>query len=411
MHIPNSLISASDRKLKVLVIPSWYPTISKPLLGTFMEEQTLLMEQSCEVRVLVGAVEHIGRRKFLRAAGGYLQPLHFKLAPDAIKPPSQGIHFIYPVMHGIRENKNTEWREDAFNRAYDELTNDGWRPDIIHAHCTIMGGIAAHTLSRRLKVPYVITENLLFLLFHESHEIQKQALKAVKEVNAFLAVSTDKLRQVLLHHVDCNSYIVGNMVDDTTFYLPSSKTVKPCFSLLTVAGASFQKDLITLFKAIKAVVDQGHVNIMLRLVGLGTYGGEGNAFRQAIIDIGISDYVKIEDSVPRDQMIDLYHEADALIMSSISEGLSISILEAMACGLPVISTIHGGSEDVITPENGILTKIRDYQALADAVIDVKTGVKKYDPKRIREIVVNNYGKRVFHDRILGIYKEVIASSN
>lgn len=408
MNTENLPVAASGRKLNVLVVPSWYPTVVKPLLGTFMEEQTLLMEQSCDVRVLMGRVEHVGRRKFVRSGAGYLQPLHYQLAPEAIKPPSRGIHFIYPVMHGIRENKNTQWREDAFNRAYDELTSDGWQPDIIHAHCTLMGGVAANALSKRLQVPYVITENLLFILAHETLEIQRQAMQAVREVDAFLAVSTDKLRQVLLHHIDCNAYIVGNMVDDTSFYLPAAKPAKPYFSLLTVAGASFQKDLITLFKTIREVVAQGHTDIRLRLVGLGTYGGEGNVFRQAIADLGISEYVNVEDSVPRDQMINLYHEADTLIMSSISEGLSISILEAMACGLPVISTIHGGSEDVITPENGVLTPIRDYRGLAAAVIDVKTGVRKYDPARIRELVVSNYGKRVFHGRILGIYQEVIA---
>lgn len=83
---------------------------------------------------------------------------------------------------------------------------------------------------------------------------------------------------------------------------------------------------------------------------------------------GIADRVRIFRDVSMQQLRDLYQASSLFVLPSNEEGLGIVILEAMASGLPVISTDCGGPTTAIVPdETGLLTPVGDAGALADAM--------------------------------------------
>jgi glycosyltransferase involved in cell wall biosynthesis len=83
---------------------------------------------------------------------------------------------------------------------------------------------------------------------------------------------------------------------------------------------------------------------------------------------GIADHLDVYADVSTEQLHRLYHNAAMFVLSSNEEGLGIVLLEAMASGLPVISTDCGGPSVVVVPhENGLLTPVGDAQALASAM--------------------------------------------
>ena len=86
------------------------------------------------------------------------------------------------------------------------------------------------------------------------------------------------------------------------------------------------------------------------------------------MSLGISDYVKFRQNVLVEELARLYQGASLFVLSSDEEGLGIVILEAMASGLPVVSTRCGGPETaVVEGETGYLTPVGDARALADAM--------------------------------------------
>jgi glycosyltransferase involved in cell wall biosynthesis len=102
-----------------------------------------------------------------------------------------------------------------------------------------------------------------------------------------------------------------------------------------------------------------------RLVILGD-GDRRAEIKARIRECGISDSVRLPGYVS-DIPAEL-HRADAYVLSSDWEGLPVAVLEAMAAGLPIVSTRAGGVEDVVTDGvNGILTEIGDRAALASAM--------------------------------------------
>ena len=85
--------------------------------------------------------------------------------------------------------------------------------------------------------------------------------------------------------------------------------------------------------------------------------------------------MKIEDKVTflgwRDDLIDIFNILDVFILSSINEGMGKVVIEAMACGKPVVATMVGGvPEIVIDGETGILASPRDPKGLKDAMITI-----------------------------------------
>ena len=71
----------------------------------------------------------------------------------------------------------------------------------------------------------------------------------------------------------------------------------------------------------------------------------------------------------RPDILSLHKAFDIFVMSSVTEGLGTSLLDAMACGKPIVATTAGGIPEVVLDgETGLLVPPRDHQAMADAIV-------------------------------------------
>ncbi|MGH9420415.1 MAG: glycosyltransferase, partial [Thermoanaerobaculia bacterium] len=102
-----------------------------------------------------------------------------------------------------------------------------------------------------------------------------------------------------------------------------------------------------------------------------TIFGEGelrSSLRFSIEDLGLRDYVTLAGAVSAEAVLDALHSADVFVLSSLEEGISNAVLEAMACGVPIVTTDAGGmSEAVTNGVEGFVVPIRDINALADRI--------------------------------------------
>lgn len=107
----------------------------------------------------------------------------------------------------------------------------------------------------------------------------------------------------------------------------------------------------------------------------------------------------------KDNVVDYYHSATIFVISSAAEGLSNVMLEAMASGLPVISTKISGSEDVIIDGiNGRLFKVGDYNRLAELIMDLfnNPGLRKSLSAKAQETVSNQYSLQQQISKMKGV---------
>ena len=82
---------------------------------------------------------------------------------------------------------------------------------------------------------------------------------------------------------------------------------------------------------------------------------------------------------------------DFLVLSSNYENMPVVILEALASGLPVVSTNVGGIKEMIDETKGILVEPRDKEALAEAIVKMIETHQNYDAAFLRNSVIEKYG--------------------
>ena len=235
---------------------------------------------------------------------------------------------------------------------------DKIRPDVVHAH---MGGAlyaALWTLKKRK--PLVVTihttpqkafSKLVEKVLRFRMKFGRCRLVAVSEENKRLADQYFKLK------APCE--FVNNGVDLKRFYHKEHEV----FTFINVARQDDNKNQKILIQAFKKI-HEIYPDTKLILVG----DGPNHAMLQALcVELGVQDGVLFTGNIANAE--DYYAVSDVYVQTSHREALPMSILEAMAAGLPIISTDVGGIKDVVK-QNGYLIDDGDDDALLETMMSL-----------------------------------------
>lgn len=151
---------------------------------------------------------------------------------------------------------------------------------------------------------------------------------------------------------------------DTELYRPPDRIVaEPVIG--TVARLSPEKDqrtLLTAFKLVRAELPDA------RLVLVGD-GSEAADLARMARDLGISDQVDFLG--PRSDVSEILHTFSVFTLTSTTEGISMTVLEAMAAGLPIVATDVGGNREIVAPPAcGLIVPPGDPEALSRAYLEL-----------------------------------------
>jgi len=110
--------------------------------------------------------------------------------------------------------------------------------------------------------------------------------------------------------------------------------------------------------------------------------------------------------------MDYLQQADLFVLPSRAEGISNALLEAMACGLPVVVSDIPGNVDVIEPgRNGLLFTVDDHGSLASAVTLLLTqrDLRGRLGRAARQTVENRFSLSFIADRLITLYRDLMSS--
>ncbi len=174
--------------------------------------------------------------------------------------------------------------------------------------------------------------------------------------------------------------------------------------LILVARLDYLKDHGTALSTMAALTDR-LPKARLLLVG---DGPERGAIEAQIAEQGLGDRVRLlgtRRDVPR-----LVAASDIVLLTSISEGIPLTLIEAMAASRPVVSTDVGGVSEVVEPgRTGLLAPAGDPQGLASRIVELAG-----DPERRRELGLNgrrraeqHFDQRAMHASYANLYREML----
>lgn len=146
-----------------------------------------------------------------------------------------------------------------------------------------------------------------------------------------------------------------------------------------IAGLSKQKDLFTFLDAAKIILEKTKKELRFFIIGQGPLEQE---LKTHASNLGIDDHVIFTGF--RNDIASILPEFDVFMLSSDTEGLPLSIMEAFAARVPVATTAAGGTGEAVKHEiTGMITAVKNPSALADSV------VKLLEDKELRELVIKN----------------------
>ncbi len=388
--------------MHILLIPSWYPTPDNPIVGVFFREQALALHRAHhDVGVLVApwlqSILGLRRVRHLSGLGAQVE-----IENDAGLPTyrtSQWGWFpgFMPVLHG--------WLVALEGlRTFRRYCADRGQPDVIHAHSILYGGYLATRAGQEYGVPLVLTEHSSAFLRGPMRFRRARIVRhTLRHVSKRLAVGPQLADAMRCYAPEQEVEVLGNVVD-TEYFAPGLADVPETpFIFASVALLTRTKGTDVLLEAF-ARAFRGE-NALLRIAG---DGGERSALEKLARELGLGAQVEFLGLLSRHHVRALMQQCHAFVSASYVETFGLSLVEAMACGKPVVATRSGGSDYVVNESCGLLVPAGNPEALASAMRQMVRTWDQYHPAEIREQCASRFGAQAIVSRLEEIYQELVS---
>jgi glycosyltransferase involved in cell wall biosynthesis len=299
-------------------------------------------------------------------------PLGTKVYGGGPPPPVPGVRVI--GLESLGEQRGGDFEADIAAIVQTIEQEHAHRPfDLIHAQYGYPPGLAALEASRRLGLP-----NLVSIQGGDGHWVglccptHKAAMLAVLgHAGALLIGSRSFAEEVRQNHGTPPERftIIPGAVDPERFHPRDGwrpgALIEPGRPLLLYHGrVDRRKGALDLLDALALLREQGRA---ARLIVSGI-GPDSDVVAQRVEELGLAELVELTGYAAYDDVPAIYRRADIFVSPTYAEGFSNTILEAMASGLPTVSTYAVGVVDCLrNDENGLLVTPGDVPALAEAL--------------------------------------------
>ncbi len=339
------------RPLRLLTYTTLFPNGEQPNHGIFVENRLRkLIDSGFAESTVLAPVPFFpsGHPRFGRWSR------YARVAPFESRDALAVHHPRYPVIPKVGTGLAPFLLYRASLPPMQRLLADGPGIDLIDAHYFYPDGVAAVWLGRRFGLPVVVTSRGSDVTLLPRSRVPRWLLrKAIAEADGLIAVSAAlKAALVELGARPGGVEVLRNGVDTALFRPADRVTARSALGLCRP----------TLISVGLLIDRKGHHRVIEAMRQLPEYGllivGEGperGRLESLIARSGLGDRVRLLGARPHAELPAFYSAADALVLASSREGWANVLLEAMACGSPVIaSPIPGNPEVVQSPDAGVI---------------------------------------------------------
>ena len=388
--------------MKVFVIPTWHPTKHRPLWANWiLPHIDMLRENDVEAYVLQLGLDD--------------EPIADKTDPWD-QPPRflTDKHIYVPVPRATKRYQHSRFFYGGFLRKYTnrmrelyKMATERWgEPDIFHAHVSLPGGYVAAQIGRKTGIPVVVQEH--YSGFESNARFWWRTGCFVREmgrhVKGFYAISPGFAKRIARTGLLNVTGVLPNPVDTKMFCPLPNKAPGGSFKIVTTGNMGWLKGTDILFEALRSL--SGRLDWSLTLCGKTS---NQKKYSKWLDDSEFSARVTLPGKVSQERLAEVYSASDLYVVSSRSETANVSMLQALACGIPAVTTRCGGPESLIDNTVGLSVSAANPAALTKAIIEVAKTQDRYDPVLLHQFVEKRYSKTAIAKMVLKAYEDATSS--
>jgi len=421
------------RRVKVLFITAWYPSQIDPFFGIFVKEHakaaSLLNDivvmypypnnsetsqklykitEEIEEGIRTIRIEYRGILSFLKSRLFRLKRKNSATLPETSAKGSHPLKRVTPSLKRLIKIVRIIDSEVSYCWgvlvAFRKLKKSGWKPDVIHAH-VFTAGVPTIIVGKLYGIPVVITEHSANFAMHElTHYQLMQAKVAIGRADLVLPV-TDAMRQDLLAYGIRNNFVVvPNAVNTEIFHpLPFRAREHQAKKLLLVAALRPEKGVPYLLQALNEL-KASRSDFSLDIVGSGP---EQAKYEHMMKELSLGEIVKFHGSKSKQEVAEFMQNCDFYVLPSVVEQLPCVLIEAMACGKPVLATNVGGVSEIVNEERGVIIPCKDAYALKEAIIFMLDNYARYSSESISQYARDNFSYEALGKKFDKAYRDVL----
>lgn len=390
----------ADKKLNVLFLSGWYPNRVLPTLGNFVQKHAESVALHSNV-IALNAIADTACVDTFETTETVINNVH------TINVYYKKVNHHFPLISQLQKYLR-------FKNAYAlglELVKQKFNHiDIVHHNILYPTGIIARNMKKQWKTPYIITEHSTAYLKTKNTQLpflEKYISKKIAaDASCITPVSNDLKKAMQSIGLAGNYEIIYNVVDTHLFQPLSNKAVSSKIKFLHISTLDdAHKNISGMLRAI-AKLSEKRNDFEFYIMG----DGDTSPHIQTAKELNIyNTFVFFEGTKTTVEVAAHMQTSDCFVLFSNYENLPVVIIEALACGIPVVSSNVGGIHEHITSEMGILVEARNEQQLTYA-LDKMIGAiqnKNYKPEQLAAYAKENFSYEKVSEKFHHLYRRIL----
>lgn len=376
----------------VLFLPAWYPNRNDKMAGMFAQNHAIALREKLSVHVLYISPQKKLDKIFEFTSSANNEFIVYYRKPDhknAVTIAYEG--FLYGL---------------AACLGYINYRIRFKKPKLFHVHVLTRAALVPFILSFFSNTYYYITEHWSRYLpqnddYHGNFR-KWLTKKIVKRSRGISTVSLAMKNALISHKLTKSNFpIISNVVDHSFFNLEPTKLTFPFRFIHVSCFDEKSKNITGMLKAFKMLEDND-IPYHLRLIGKGV---DFLLINNTVAALELKN-VTFTGELTGAELLNEYRLANVMVLFSNYENQPCVILEAQACGLPVIATNVGGIPELITPDLGVLIEANDHGQLSVELNKFIEGKYKFQRQTIKNNAKSKYLHNIVAQQFLNFYQAV-----
>ena len=388
---------------EILVLPSWYPNSLDAYTGDFIQRHVKAIGEK-EKQFLLFVVKDV-KGEITKGV---------KVTETTTGNVTERIIYYYIPATGIRlldQYLSHKKYLSIYQTEIRQYIKKQGTPKLVHVHVAMKAGLIAAWVKKKWAVPYIVSEHWTAYLpeakltIADFPRIFKHQLLQVLGQASIITVVSHVLGKAIQQLSGGLPYVlIPNVVDQTIFYPdPSDKSGK--IRLIHISGMDYQKNAEDIIRALGIWKSNGGDFI------LNCFGPANDELKKLVAATDLSDRIFFHGEVAQPVLAAAIRQSDALVLYSRYETFGCVLIEANACGVPVIVSQLKVFEELVTDNfNGLFSAGEDPAALASTLAIFEKKKKDFNSGDIAAAVSHKYNYQKVAQQFIEQFNQVNVKS-